>query len=91
MAQEYLLSGLVVPEYTFKTVGQDFARAYNIKKKPRLVVPDSMWLRDPKAIKIYTSLLSDRPSYFIKIPDEFIQFIQNKGEFPNGQKRSRAV
>lgn len=84
MAQEYLLSGLVVPEITFKQVDKDFLMSYGIKKADRMKVPDAMWVRDPKTIKIYTGIVSDKPQYFLKIPQEFIDFVKNGGKYESG-------
>lgn len=84
MAQEYLLSGLVVPEFTLGKVGKEFIAPLGIKKYTSLFLPASLWVRDPKSIKIYANLLNDRPSYFVKIPDEFVKFIRDKGKLPDG-------
>ena len=84
MAQEFLLSGLVVPEFTFKSVDKDYLTSYGIKKKTTMQIPDSMWVRDPKTIIIKSSVLTDQPIYFLKIPKEFIEFIINKGKYSDG-------
>jgi len=84
MAIEYLLSGLVVPEFTFKKVDKDFLMSFGIKKSQSMKVPDTMWLRDPKTIKIETGISSDKPVYLLKIPEEMIKFIKNKGKYESG-------
>lgn len=87
MAQEYLLSGLVVPEIGYeKTKDKQFIFSLGVKKYSSLVLPESLSLRDPKTIKIYTHWLGDKPSYYIKIPAEIIDFIKKKGVFADGKE-----
>ena len=86
MATEYLLSGLVVPEIGFSRVDKNEIFKMGIKKYPGLEIPDSMWVRDPATIKIRTTLASDKPSYFVKVPTDLINFIKSKGEYPDGKK-----
>jgi hypothetical protein len=86
MATEFLLSGLVVPEVSYSAVDKDFIFSLGVKKYSRLELPDSMWVRDPTTIKIYTSMIGDKPSYFVKIPESFISFINNKGVYPDGKE-----
>lgn len=89
MAMEYLLSGLVVPEIGYSTVDKDFIFALGIKKISSLKLPDSMWVRDPSTVKIKTSLLADKPSYFAKVPQDLVNFLKNKGKYPDGTKDER--
>jgi hypothetical protein len=89
LATEYLLSGLVVPEIGFSRVDKDQLFKMGIKKYPGLELPDSMWVRDPSTIKIRTSLVADKPSYFVKVPTDLINFIKSKGEYPDGKKDER--
>jgi hypothetical protein len=86
MATEYLLSGLVVPEVSYGSVDKDFIFSLGVKKYSSLVLPDSMWVRDPSTIKIYTSLLGDKPSYFVKVPDNVAYFIRSKGKYADGKE-----
>ncbi len=86
MAQELLLSGLVVPEVGYGQIGKDEIFKLGIKKYTKLVVPVSLWVRDPKTIKINTSLLSDKPSYYVVIPQDIIDFIKTKGKYADGRK-----
>lgn len=86
MAVEYLLSGLVVPEVGYEKADKDFLLSAGIKKYPSLELPDSMWVRDPTTIKIRTTVLADKPSYFVKVPLDVVYFITNKGTYPDGQK-----
>lgn len=87
MAQEFLLSGLVVPEVGWKKVNdKKFIFSLGVKRYSSLVLPDSMSIRDPKTIKIYTHWLEDQPSYYIKVPDEVVAFLKNKGKFADGKE-----
>lgn len=87
MAQEYLLSGLVVPEVGYgKIEDKEFIFSLGVKKLSSLTLPDSMWVRDPKSIKILSFMLSDKPTYFVKIPTEVVQFIKSGGLLPDGTK-----
>lgn len=84
MAQELLLSGLVVPEIGYGPVDKEEIAELGIKKYSRLIFPISMWVRDPNSIQINSSLMSDSPSYYVIIPDEVVYFIKNKGKYSDG-------
>jgi len=87
LAQEFLLSGLVVPNVGYKKLtDKNQIFALGVKKLTSLTVPDSMSVRDPKTVKIYTYWLSDKPAYYIKIPDDVIKFIQDKGKFGDAKE-----
>lgn len=86
MAQEYLLSGLVVPEFALGKSTKEEILALGIKKYSTLQLPVSLFVRDPKSIIIYTSLMSDKPSYFVQVPETVAYFIKNSGVYPNGQE-----
>jgi len=86
MATEYLLSGLVVPEISYASVDKDFIFSLGVKKYSRLILPESMWVRDPTTVKIYTSLLGDKPSYFVKIPEGLAYFLKSKGKYADGKE-----
>lgn len=84
-ALEYLITGLVVPEITFEPISRDEIRELGIKKYSTLYLPTSMWVRNSEHIKINDSFLGDdRPSYFIKIPQELVNFIQSGGTYSDG-------
>lgn len=86
MATEFLMSGFVIPEIGYAKVDKDFLFALGVKRYPSLELPDSMWLRDPTTVKIRTTLLSDKPSYFVKVPTDLVSFIKSKGTYPDGKK-----
>jgi hypothetical protein len=85
MAMEFLISGLVIPEVKYTTVSKKDLEKANIKLKrfASATLPTSMWVRDPATIIIKSPGLSDKRSYFIKIPDELIGFITSKGVYDN--------
>ena len=89
LALEYLLSGLVVPEIGYERVDKDFIFALGVKKYSSLELPDSMWVRDPGTIRIKTTVLADKPSYFVKVPTDVVTFIKSKGVYPDGKKDER--
>jgi hypothetical protein len=84
MALEFLLSGLVVPEIGYSSVGKEVIKELGIKKYEHLVLPTSMWLRDPATMLIKHSMLGDKPSYFVEVPDEMSYFIRNNGKYRDG-------
>ena len=81
---EYLISGLVVPEFEFSRVGRRELTVLRIKRFPSLVLPSTMWVRDSSTIKINQTILMDQPSYYVEIPKDTIYFIQTKGSYPDG-------
>lgn len=89
LATEYLLSGLVVPEVGYSGVDKEKIMSMGVKKYSSLELPDSMWVRDPSTIRIRTSLVADKPSYFVKVPTELINFIKSKGTYSDGKKDER--
>lgn len=87
MAQEFMLSGLVVPDIGYeKNKDKQFIFSLGVKKYTSLVLPESMTLRDPSIIKIKTSWLGDRPLFFIKIPEDVIKLIKNEGSTSKEEK-----
>lgn len=85
-ALEYLISGLVIPEIKYAAVSKDKLNENGIKKYSSLVLPVYMWLRDPTSVKINDTMVMDKPSYYVMIPEELVYFIQHNGEYPDGNK-----
>jgi hypothetical protein len=86
-AMEYLITGLVVPEIYFEDVDREELQERGIKKYQVLKLPTSLWVRNSEHIKINNSFFGDdKPSYFLKIPQELISFITSKGTYPDGTK-----
>lgn len=83
-ALEYLISGLVVPEIKYESVGRDFTFDLGVKKYSTLTIPVSMWLRDPTTIKIQSTMVMDSPSYYVILPKELVDFIMNEGKYNDG-------
>ena len=86
MALEFLVSGLVVPEIKYANVTRDQLKEMSIKKFETLVMPVAMWVRDPTSIKINYTMVMDKPSYYVKVPEKLIQFILGKGTYADGTK-----
>jgi len=85
-ALEYLLSGLVIPEVSYSAVSKEQLELMGVKKYSTLTLPTSMFLRDPTTIKINSTFMTDKPSYYVIIPEDLIIFIKNKGKYPDGTK-----
>lgn len=81
MALEYLVSGFVIPEVKYTSVNKEDLLKLGIRYYDSLQLPTSLWIRDPKTVEAKPSLFGNDPSYFVDIPDEFIQFILNKGKY----------
>lgn len=86
MATEYLISGIVVPEIGYNRATKDFIFSLGIKKYNSLVLPDSMWVRDARSVKIKTSLLGDKPTYYVKVPEGLAFFLKSGGKYPDGKE-----
>jgi hypothetical protein len=85
MALEFLISGLVIPEISYDVVDKLTLNEYGIKKYTSgLVLPISMWLRDPETVKINKPIIGSDPSYFVKVPDKMVYFIMNNGKYQDG-------
>jgi hypothetical protein len=86
MALEYLISGLVIPEYHLAAVTKEDLKDLNIKKYDSLLLPTSMWLRDPATVTINKTFASAEPSYFIETDADTLRFIRTGGYFGDGTK-----
>jgi hypothetical protein len=84
MALEYLISGLVVPEYKVAAVTKEELKDLGIKKYDTLQLPVSMWLRDPSTITINKTFASAEPSYFVEIDEATLYFILHGGKYSDG-------
>lgn len=87
-ALEFLLSGLVIPEIAYTSVGKDVLTSMGVKKYTALTMPTTMFLRDPTTIKINTTFMG-KPSYYVMVPEDMIYFIVNKGTYPDGTKDTK--
>jgi hypothetical protein len=85
-AFEYLITGLLVPEIKLTRIRKTELRDKHIKRINSLLYPTSMWVRDSKDIEIKRPLITEKESYFLKIPEEVLFFIQSGGEYPDGEK-----
>lgn len=85
-ALEYLISGLVIPEVSMQSVDKETLTDMGVKKYNSLILPVSMWIRDPMSIKVKSTIITDKPSYFAKVDDALKTFIKNKGTYADGVK-----
>jgi len=85
-ALEYLISGLIIPEIDFDSVGKKELTRRGIKAYTSLKLPENMWLRDPETISINSPYIGNRTSYFVDVPEELIQFIKSEGQYSDGTK-----
>lgn len=85
-AFEFLITGLLVPEIKLTRIPKDVLLNKNIKRLESLMYPTSMWIRDSKNIEIKRPMITEMESYFLRIPEEVLFFIQSGGEYPDGEK-----
>lgn len=80
-AQEFLTSGLVIPETVWETVkGTDI----NPKLRKLYKLPTDLWYRDPMTIEVRKTPLPNRLLVLVKASDDDIFFIQNEGKYTDG-------
>lgn len=80
---EYLLSGLVVPQYEWvKARGSDLSPLLDSRR--RVTVPDNIWFRDPATLVVKNSPLMKKYIYVI-VDINTINFIKT-GKLPDGTK-----
>jgi hypothetical protein len=80
---EYLLSGLVVPQYEWSRVsGASLTEKLN--SRTRVWVPNNIWFRDPSTIIVKSSPIPNRKDYYVQVDAATIQFIKSKGKRPDG-------
>lgn len=81
---EYLLSGLVIPQYEWSRVsGATLSPTLN--SRTRFWVPTNIWFRDPSTITIKASPIPNKKYYFVQVDAATIQFIKSKGKAPDGK------
>lgn len=85
-ALEYLISGMVLPEIRYGGTTKKELMEMGIKTYGSLTLPKSFWIRDITTILIKDSLLGNRPSYFVQVPENTRHFIQHEGTYEGGAK-----
>jgi len=75
-AQEFLVSGLVVPSITFEWKNKSSLENMGVKKYSKAWLPKDMWYRNPKHIELKESFVSREPRYYINIPQEYLKLLQ---------------
>lgn len=80
-AQEFLISGLVIPESIWDTVkGSEI----NNKSRRNYNLPVDLWYRDPLSIEIKKTPLPNHLAVFVVPSEEEIFFIENNGKYLDG-------
>lgn len=80
---EYLLSGLVIPQYEWsRKSGSEIHE--NLEPRRRITVPDNMWFRDPKTVEIKDSPIPNQKTFWVEVDPDLISFIKNKGKWKDG-------
>jgi hypothetical protein len=90
LALEFLITGLIIPEISYAPISKDKLKKMGVKKYEAITVPIDMWVLPAEQIKINSSWMSSKPSYFLEIPDELIYFVTTKGIFSDGTKDEAA-
>lgn len=80
---EYLISGLVVVERDWADIKPS---ELGLSQRKVLSLPTNFWFRNPSTIEIKNSPIPNREIYLVKIPQEDIDFIKNKGKYADGTK-----
>jgi len=81
-ALEYLLSGCLVPTFTTKKIrGNVFHESLG---RTRYTVIDKIWVRNPDNLLLRKTPFGDTRSVYLKIPEDDITFIKNKGKRGDG-------
>ena len=80
---EYLLSGLVVPQYEWARVsGSDLTPELDSRR--RIIVPDNIWFRDPATLTVKNSPINNKKYIYVTIDADTIQFIKSNGKLKDG-------
>jgi len=85
-ALEWLISGLVIPEFEFDYMTPEELAEAGIKSLKSVRIPRGLWLRDPDVIQIKSPPIGNRESYFQEVPQKLVTFLKNKGMYENGEK-----
>lgn len=85
-AFEYLLTGLVVPEISLTRINETELRKRRIPRLSSLLYPTDMWIRDSKDIEIKRPPIGSGESYFVRLPEDVMNFIKNRGDWGDGTK-----
>lgn len=82
-ALEYLLSGMVVADYTLtKKRGDEFTRKLG---RTRYTIPDSIWVRNPDNIILKRMPTGIKRAVYLRVPNEEIAFILRNHGSPDEQ------
>lgn len=82
-ALEYLLSGMVIADYTMTRKRGDLINP-NLGRT-RYTVPDSIWVRNPENIVLKRMPTGIKRAVYLRVPNEEVSFIQRNHTSPNDQ------
>jgi hypothetical protein len=80
---EYLLSGLVIPQYEWVKKPGDEVHP-KLDSRRRVWVPDNIWFRDPATIRVEKSVIPNKRYYYVTIDQELVNFIKSGGKRKDG-------
>lgn len=88
MALEFLLHGMVIPDYTtIRMRGDKIAEQLGRK---RYMTIDKIWIRNPENIVLKRRPIGMERQVFLKVPNEEVAFITSKGKRPDGSEDKEA-
>lgn len=88
MALEYLLHGMVVPEYTYERIRGDLLSERLGRK--RYNIPVSFWIRNPDNIRLKLRPMGTDRQIWLLIPKGDIELVMNKGVRSDGTEDKEA-
>lgn len=87
LAREYLLSGLVIPEFSLTTKSLGTTEdEMDIENDSVYTVPTNFWTRDPSSIEIKKTPIPNKLNYYVIIDSDMIEFILNGGVYSDGTR-----
>lgn len=78
----YLIDGMAIPQYEIVRIMG--SRVSNKLGRTRYYLPEGIWCRNPETIILKRILLGGKRRAFIRIPSQDVQFVQNRGTWPDG-------
>ena len=82
-AEEYLVSGLVVPSIEWDRIkGKEIGVKGNANKT--FMLPKSVWLREPEILNLKRTPVPTNVRVFITVPSDEVYFITNEGKYEDG-------
>ena len=80
---EYLLTGLAIPEVVYGEVDQAKLKKWGVVRREGIQVPVDMWVLDSSGVNINYPGIGGRSSYYMRVPEDLVSFIQMGGKYPD--------